>query len=191
MRIVALWVTVGRCQPFNTPSDTGVLHCARVCARQLRLHWHPYRRNKTLCLQRNSLDVTNEVKSTPRWSFKASQHNTECRFHPLLQKEGYTESSRRSLVLIAYLKTQAVDQWFRRTQAIDLEWRRSPFWFNADPFATLLYWFYWYCKTWHSYYTKYPEMHADDVLRDGPGKWSNPNEHRHYLKLKNWLCVAR
>lgn len=201
MRIAALWVSLGRCEPISTPSDTGVLHCARVFATYLRIHWHPYRRNKTLRLQRASLEVTDEVKLTPRWSFKASQHNTECRFHPLLHKEGYTESARRSPVLIAYLKTQRTcvgpfDQQFRHTQAIahsssDLEWGKRPFWFNADAFTTLPYCFYWYCKTWCSYYTKYPEMHTDDVLRDGPGKRSNPKDHRSYLRLKNCLCIVR
>lgn len=145
MRIAALWVTVGRCEHISTPSDTGVLHWARVCATHLWIYWHPYRRNKTLCLQRASLEVTDEVKPAPRWSFKASQHKTECRFHPLLHKEGYTESARRSPVLIAYLRTQKTgigpfDQQFRRTQAhssSDLEWGRRPFWFNADPFTLL------------------------------------------------------
>lgn len=142
MRIASLWVTVGRCEPIRTPSDTGVLHCAQVCATHLRLHWHPYRRSKTLHLQRSPSEVTDEVKSAPRWSFKASQHNTECRFHLLLHKEGYTESAGRSPILTAYLKTQrAGEEPFdqRLTQAIahsssDLEWGRSPFWFNADPF---------------------------------------------------------
>ncbi len=146
MRIDALWVTVGRWEPISTPSVTGVLHWARVCVTQLWIYWHAYRRNKTLRLQRAPLEVTDEVKPAPRWSFKASQYNTECRFHPLLHKEGYTESARRSPVLIAYLKTQMTgiglfDQQFRCTQAhssSDLEWGRRPFWFNADPFTTFV-----------------------------------------------------
>lgn len=46
MRITSLWVTAGRCESIRTPSDTSVLHCARVCATHQRLHWHPYRRSK-------------------------------------------------------------------------------------------------------------------------------------------------